>query len=588
MSKLGLLRRGAQGERKFHSDRFIKEVSMNKNVIIGGVLITASTLNTLLDALYTIVLDYRDTGKGPMGREYKEHLSQMKEQLNHWKTILPSLVPAVNSGIRGGDQKIVDLVNLGQEIKKEFSVFRRNEEFTAQELDILQAAGLYLRNDSATAYKKLERLAGTVSNWAASQMVPELRSQAAVEPALKKIVKSLTGRDDVFLSLEESKAAKLAQPDQYAEYLALAREFNKSWADAFVAYVRNHKDKLVPYQEVLDFLDQQGYKYRLVKGFVGLVDDQRRLYTMKGELIDGVPAAVTSPTVEMNPKVSAAAPWIFKAIKANGAAPTYFYTADFKRSRAMSKFELVRSVEKKIPAARKKWLAKVKSFKTADKESVVCAVLETLYQTSGRIGSRNNPTFGIATLLVKHLTITPNGDIKLSYKGKDGVRNRHELRAKDPEQKWIVPVLISLADGKEPSEPLFSMDNGRQISPAAVNNMFKTLVGSQEVTVHKLRHFKGTGLWNKLLPTVLEKIGPSVARTMEKNVGAAERLAMQHFVKMAEKVGSLLNHVRRGGSGDKVTGATALMNYIDPVAQRAFWRALNLRPPRQLEKLLKE
>src|SRR5690606_11346457 len=144
--------------------------------------------------------------------------------------------------------------------------------------------------------------------------------------------------------------------------LKLAREFNKSWNDAFVAYVRSQDRKLVPYQEVLDFLDSQGYKYRLVKGFTGLVDDQRRLYTSKGKLIDGVPAAVTSPTVEMNPRPSANAPWIFKAIKANGAAPTYFYTSDFKQSRAKSKFELVRSVEKKIPVARKKWLSKVKNF----------------------------------------------------------------------------------------------------------------------------------------------------------------------------------------------------------------------------------
>src|SRR5690606_1608308 len=119
------------------------------------------------------------------------------------------------------------------------------------------------------------------------------------------------------------------------------------------------------------------------------------------------------------------------------------------------------------------------------------------------------------------------------------------------------------------------------ISPAAVNNMFKTLVGSQEVTVHKLRHLKGTGLWNKLLPTVLEKIGPSVARTMEKNVGAAERLAMQQFVKMAQNVGSLLSHGRTGASRDTVPSASGRSHYINAADQRACGRAGTLRPPRQ-------
>lgn len=561
---------------------------MLKNVVIGKLLVTASVLNQLIDALYVLILDYRENGSAKMGAEYKARLQENKSQLMEWKPVLPSLAAAVNGSIRGGDQKIVNLVNLGQEIKKEFSKFKANEEFTSQELDLLSAAGLYLRNDSAAAFKKLEKFAGAVSPWAARKLVPEVKSQAGTEPQLRKYVNQLTGRDDVFLSPEESRAAKITNPDIYNQYLALAREFNKSWNDAFIAYVRNHDKKLVPYQEVLDFLDSQGYKYRLVKGFVGLVDDQRRLYTMKGELIDGVPAAVTSPVVEMNPRPSADSPWIFKAIKANGAAPTYFYTTKFKHRRAQTKFALVKSIEKKIPAARRKWMTKVKSFNPASSESVACAILETLYQTSGRIGSKNNPTFGIATLQVRHLKVLPNGNIRLTYKGKDGVTNRHELRANDAEQKWLVPVIIQLADQKEPKESIFTTSDGKAVSPNLVNRLFKSMVGSQDATVHKIRHFRGTGLWNKLMAEVMPKIQPQIERTAEKSLAAAEKLAMQHFVKLSEKVGTLLNHVRRGGSGDKVTGTTALLNYIDPASQIYFWRTLNMRPPRQLEKMVRD
>lgn len=560
---------------------------MKKNVIMGKLLVTSSVLNQLLDALYALVLDYRDNGKMKMGQEYKDHLKSLLPVLKEWESVLPSILNAVNDGVKGGDSKIVSLINLGNEIKKEFAKFRRNEEFAATELDLLSAIGLYLRNDSPAAFKKLEKFAGSVSSWAARRMVPQVMSQATSEPILRSLVKKLVGRDDVFLSPEESKAAKMARPELYQQYLDVAKTFNKSWNDALIAYVRNHEKKLVPYEEVLAFLDSQGYQYRLVKGFTGLIDDQRRLYTQDGKLIEGVPAAITSPTVEMNPKRTTSAPWVFKAIKSNGAAPTYFYTTDFKLARTKSKFELVKGLEKKIPAARNKWLSKVKNFSSADAASVACAVLETLYQTSGRIGSKNNPTFGIGTLQVRHLNLMPNGDLKISYIGKDSVRNRHILKKNDAQQKWIVPVLLQLADGKEPKERLFSTDDGKFVPPEAVNRMFKSMVGSAEATVHKMRHFRGTALWNKIMEKVLPELEPKVAKAMEKSVATAERMAMAQFTKMAEKVGTLLNHVRRGSGSDKVTGTTALLNYIDPASQSIFFRALNLRPPRQLEKLLR-
>jgi len=98
-------------------------------------------------------------------------------------------------------------------------------------------------------------------------------------------------------------------------------------------------------------------------------------------------------------------------------------------------------------------------------------------------------------------------------------------------------------------------------------------MGAEGVTVHKIRTFRGTHLFNELMEKTLEKPPKD------------ERKALEIFMKMGEQVGKLLNHVRTLSSGGtKVTGTTALVNYIDPAAQIHFFRTLGFRIPRFLER----
>jgi hypothetical protein len=61
---------------------------------------------------------------------------------------------------------------------------------------------------------------------------------------------------------------------------------------------------------------------------------------------------------------------------------------------------------------------------------------------------------------------------------------------------------------------------------------------------------------------------------------------MAIYKKMGEAVGKALNHVRRGANGSRVTGVTALANYIDPEVQIAFFTQLGFRPPKSLERYM--
>lgn len=553
------------------------------------MLITASILANLLEVLYVLAIDWQESGEGKAQSDTAAELKQLAPRaLRNWKQALPALEPAIKSAI-SGQNKVESLVSLGQELKDQFQLFRKNHDFTAQELDVLNALGAYMRTDSENAMKKLVKLANiTQSVWVAQKLRPDVGSQGQSEGALRKLVKKMAGRDDVSLTLEESKVAREAYPEVYKEYLQLSRAFNQVWKDALVNYVRQTKKRLVPYQDVLDFMKANGIQNKLPLGFTGLMDDQGKLYTRDGDSIDGVPNALTSPTVKMNPKYGPESPWVFMAVKADGSAPTYFYTSDFKKSQAKSKFTKVKDLTARIPQMRAKWFMNVKKFNQENVTSVASVILELLYQYSARVGTTGNSTYGCGTLLVKHLKKEPNGDYVIRYLGKDSVPTKHVVRASDPEQRFLVVALDQLVANKGPKDKVFTSTSktGRPklVGPVAVNKLFKELAGTSEITVHKLRTYRGTKLFQELADEMIPKLQPKVEKLAQKNPRLAEKLVLEEFKKIAEQVGKLLNHVRRGAAGAKVTGVTAIANYIDPQCSITFFRNLDTRPPKMLEK----
>lgn len=393
---------------------------------------------------------------------------------------------------------------------------------------------------------------------------------------LRKIVKRLVGRDDTSLTLEEAKAAKEINPEVYKDYLVLRREYNAEWKALMHKYIASKPRGIASYPEVIRFLSLKGFDGVLPQGFNGLINKDGKLYTSKGKLIDGIPAAITFPNVRMNPNYGDGAEgnnWVFQAIRTNGGPGPYFYTTEFKNAVRKEKFTKVQALD--VDAIRKKWLPMVTKFKADSPACVASVVLELLYQFSARIGTPNNTTFGISTLLKRHVFPTEQG-LTLKYKGKDGVLTTHKLVKTDPVHKFLIKAINELTKDKDIKDRVFTIDRGTRhklLTPTAVNRLWRAL-GGGDTSVHKIRTAAGTKLFYDLVTKLL--MSPKKPKNQKE--------AREAFKVIVTKVGKLLNHVRRTANGTSITGATAMNSYIDTVLQIAYFKELGVPLPKVLEK----
>lgn len=548
-------------------------------------LLTASRVTPLLELLYVILVDKsQGSGGRPDDGTALEINTLAKEVLPVWQQALPTLRENLLSILKGKN-KAEALQQLGMAIKSIMPHGKADKEIPTEDLDLLATLGNYFRTDSPNALAKLTKYASlTKSPWVVQRLAPKVGNQQNTKQALEQLVDSLVGRKDTALTIEEAARVKAGRPDDYSAYLALRKTFNQAWKDALVSFIRKSGGDKVPYQDAVEYLKLNGIDHLMPSGFTGMIDDLSRLYTKNGKAIDGVPNAVTFPTVTMNPNYGKedGGDWVFMANRVDGSPGPYFYTSDFKKGQSKAKFSKVADLSKKMEGMRKKWFARVKQFDITHPECVTAVVLEILFEFAARIGSLGNKaggqsTYGVATLLVKHAVIDPAGNITLRYKGKDGVATIHKLLKSDPYAKFVLVALHQLLANKDQKERIFTYEkNGKHvpISPAQVNQYFRACGAPEGVTVHKIRTYMGTKIFSELMAAQFEKTKQP----------QTEKEAMVIFQAMAEAVGKKLNHVRRGASGTKVTGTTALNAYIDVAAQLLYFHTLNIRVPKYLEK----
>lgn len=547
-------------------------------------LLTASRATAFLSLMYTCFVERYQHPTGKADEETTLEVSRLaKEVLPVWGPAVPGLRDALVDILKGKNKEDA-FQRLGLMLKQLVPQGKGDREVPAQELELLHAIGSYFRTGNENMAAKLVKFASLSKNpFVVQRLAPKVGDQQSTKEQLEHLLKELVGRSDTAMTPEEAARVRDVNPEKYKVYLGLRKEFNQSWKDALAAYIRKSGKHVVPFKEVNEYLRLNGIDHMLPVGFTGLVDDMGRFYTNKGKMIEGVPSAVNFPAVDMNPNYGkpGGGDWVFMAKRPDGSAGPYFYTSEFKKARSSAKFAKVGELAKKIGSMRQKWMAQVKNFDPDNVNSVAATILEILYEFSARVGSVGNAaggsaTFGVSTLLVKHATITPDGSITLRYKGKDGVPTTHKITKATAEGRFLLSNLNDLMVDKDPKERLFTVRKGNRVvpvSPAQVNQLFKACGAPQDTTVHKLRTLKGSTLFKAAMDEQFEKKKPK-----------DERQAMALFKALAEKVGKALNHVRNGAGGSKVTGATALQAYIDPMVQLEYWNTLGFRVPRFLEK----
>jgi hypothetical protein len=548
-------------------------------------LIIASRITPLLQLFYVLLVDYLESGKNKPDSDTTLEINALaKDIIPVWEKALPSLREGLMQIQRGRNKEAV-YQRLGEEIKALMEGAKNDQEVPFEDLELFKAFGAFFRTQSESAISKLVKFASaSESPWVVQRLAPTATDQASTRKQLETLVQGLVGRKDSALTLDEAKQLSETNPEEYKAYLLLRRAFNQSWKDALVSYIRKSGKDKVPYTDALNYLKMNGIDHLMSTGFDGFIDDRSRLYTNKGKMIDGMPNAVTFPTIVMNPTYGKpdGGDWVFRADRKDGGRGPTYYTSDFKKDTAQKKFKKVADLTGKIDGMRKRWFANVRKFEPTSAKDVVSVVLEILYEFSARIGSVGNKaagqsTYGVATLLVKHAIIDPSGNITLKYKGKDGVATTHKLLKSDNDQRFVIHALDILLTNKEPNERIFTVETAggkkRPITSTEVNGYFKA-VGGGETTVHKLRTVKGTHIFTTLMNDLLNS----------NKRPKTEKEALAALKKMSEAVGKALNHVRRMAGTTKVTGTTALANYISPEVQIFFFRQLGFRIPKFLEK----
>jgi hypothetical protein len=453
-------------------------------------------------------------------------------------------------------------------------------------VDMLTAASIYLMSRNQNKLASLTRLVTDLDepNLAQAFVVGPQDQKSFVKP-LQKIVKVFTGRNDAVLTAEESKALKAKKPELHAEYLRLRKEFNLAWRTELRNYVFESGKKAIDYKKAVAYLEGRGMKHTLPVGFEGLIDGNGKIYTSAGKMIKTMPGPGFS--VKMNPDYDPKLDdqYVFTTVSAEGTGGQHVYTVAYSKAKTEQKFEKVHKLMASIEAIRKKWLPFVKKSDKSP-QCVASTMLEIVYQYSARIGSVGNSTggketFGLSTLLVKNLKLSGNKAV-LAYPGKDAVPQKHVIDGSSALSKVLVSNLSKLADGKDAKEALFTYvfnDKEQRMSAGSVNKWFTKLGAPKDVTVHKMRHVKGTQIFEALLEEHKDKIFNPDKPLTQANADAV-------FKKLATAVGAQLGHVRGMGTGAKVTPSTAIQNYIDPGLMVSFYVRQGLRPPKMLAKFL--
>jgi DNA topoisomerase-1 len=239
----------------------------------------------------------------------------------------------------------------------------------------------------------------------------------------------------------------------------------------------------------------------------------------------------------------------------------YRYHPEWHSNAADRKFGMLRDFARALPHIRSQ-VRKELARDTLSVNRVISGIVALLDHTGYRIGNarytKDNHTFGLTTLLSRHLR-EEDGQLKLKFRGKSG--QQHQAEIVSPKLAALVSELQEL-----PGQNLFRYEDStgewHDIGTAEVNAWLKE-TGGGEYTAKQFRTWKAT----VLCAHELAKEPPPETRT------AQERAIRGAIKATAER----LHH----------TPATCRKYYIHPALLTAYrtgdlFRIMTSRPPRLL------
>lgn len=476
------------------------------------------------------------------------------------------------------DQKLDDAITefLWQlnDFKKEF---HKELDIPKIELDLIDRVRLYGLKASDNAYNFLAKNVGYLKEPGISKIfITETVDTSDVQTELRALVKKYTGKPGMILpqdQLSDFVARHKKSGTRHADhdkYLKLRRELTAAYKARLASIVRASGKPYLPLRDVIAQLKSENVYNELPAQFVGNIGDDGKFYTTAGKLI----STTISGEVRMNGTYDPQEDngYVCEYTPPFAQGPTRAYTVDFKQHRTAKKFSVVQNIAGKIEKLTEKWLKDLRKAPRTQ-QSCLATICELVYATTGRIGNANastdgKQTYGISQLRVKHVKIGANR-IDIKYPGKSGIMQHHIIQLNTPRLKLLGQLLPKFVEDKKPTDYLVNF-KGKPFSGAQVNRYLLSLGFPEGFTIHKLRTARGTQMAYELLQKA-----PFTAGSDAKAVNTWVENELL-------KVGTELGHM----SGEKVTAATAIANYIDPGILDDFYRKINVRPSSKIQKAI--
>jgi hypothetical protein len=527
----------------------------------------ATEVDAFLSALLVLVLKINQNDTKAFKLDFKNWTNQISNLLGQLK-IKKEFTRIANTFLLKDDFSEEDAVFLGRLLKSNKVYFEQDVTITFDQLSLYKDISSSLATDSQPAWKRIEKNVSKLNNPKLSHIfLPEpenlIQVDIPVETAVKKakaLALKLTGRSDkVFLTPKELAAIRLEQPDLLSQYATFIKVVNKVVKAETLKFVRSSGKDRVPLVELKEYLKQRGIANNLPTGFTGgQIDEQGKMYTREGRQLDKIPFGLVQMNANYDPESDNT--YVLKSLEMHAVYRTLTFLSGNKSAR----HEAVKDFYSQESAHRNTWITDLS--KPGSKEQILSAMVEILYQTACRIGGKDNatkgePTYGLSTLLVKHVKFNPT-KVEFNYSGKKLAEQHHELRLNTPENKKIGELLKTLVAKKRPDDLVFTY-GGKTLGSNAV----RTYLKEKGVTIspHRFRQLAGT----KATMGILSK-SPFKASAVPKQA------EVDRWVKKElEKVGEVLHH----RTGTKVTGMTAVKSYISPEVLVEFYNKLNLRVP---------
>lgn len=454
----------------------------------------------------------------------------------------------------------------------------------------LMAAG------SESAKKNIEMNVGILQNKLVSSLFAEDKnvSQIPFFDRVEQLVKLLGGEGkegQYRLTVGEQKeaAAKGKKDPQFEELrqelLTLRREAWDAAKKWLRSYIRSNSDDrgLTDYRKLRKQMKKKKlYIHNFAEGFNGFIDDKLALYTTEGLKINGSPnGGVIRMNPQYDPKKDNA--YVFMSDQQGAITTSRYYTESYKAKATKSKFETVDKLGDSVKNLRKKWRSRIKTKKIKHKDFYPACILEIIYQCQARIGSSSGnsevdgsriKTFGMSSIQCKHLRIVGKG-VNISYPGKKGMKQIHKLENDmGKAMRIVIKFLEKRKKEGKPGESVFPGTRGIGPLPTSrVNDYLKRCGADASITVHKLRHLKGTQMMEK----ILEK---HPWKKDSKNASSSGVVTKWLKVK-ALAIGKVLGHYSNG----KVTPTTAIANYCKPAAMIELYQAASVPLPTAILKI---